>query len=119
MNFRQWILGVAAAGLAFGAAGAQAAPMFRTGVDAPAAVQNVQFYYEEYYYEPPPAYYGPPRRYYRPAPPPPAYYPPPPAYHPSPAYGGFYDKETTKAYRKAQKEIHKERVRAWNRANGY
>jgi len=116
MNFGQWVLGAVAGGLALGAVGAQAAPMPRTAMDAPASVHKVQFVYEEYYYDPPPPrYYAPPPpRYYRPAPPPPAFYPPPPG----PAYG-FYDKDTTKAYRRAEKEIFKERARAWNRANGY
>ena len=120
MSLSKWVL---AAGLILGAAGAQAAPLPYVAVDAPPSAQKVQFYFgwddppppRTYYYDPPPP------RYYRP--PPPRYYGPPPrrAYNPPapPEAYGFYDKETTKAYRRAQKDVYKERVRAWNRANGY
>ncbi|NIX77136.1 hypothetical protein [Microvirga terricola] len=130
MTFGKWVLGAVAGGLALGAVSAQAAPLPFVAVDAPASVQNVQFYfYAEdpppppvvYYDPPPPRYYAPPPRYYRPAPPPP----------PTPFYGreygppryGYYNKEAAKNYvkdyRRAEKEIYKERVRAWNKANGF
>jgi hypothetical protein len=120
MNIGRWVLGAVAGGLALGAVGAQAAPMPVTTAEIPASAQTVQFYYSEQ----PPAYYGPPRRHYGPPrerwerrpPPAAAYYPPRHGY-------GFYDREAAKDYvkdyRRAQKEIHKDRVRAWNRANGY
>lgn len=125
MTFGKWVLGAVAGGLALGAVGAQAAPLPVVAVDAPASVQNVQFYFYAddpppvvYYDPPPPRYYAPPPRYYRPA--------PPPVYgggHYGPPRYGYYDKEAAKDYvkdyRRTQKEIHKERVRAWNRANGY
>lgn len=121
MDFRKWVLGAVAAGLALGAAGAQAAPVPVTHAEAPASVQTVQFFYYDdppppVYYDPPPRrYYGPPPGYYRPPPPPRTYYGPP-------RYG-YWDKEAAKDYvkdyRRTQKEIYKERVRAWNRANGY
>ncbi|MBF9232327.1 hypothetical protein [Microvirga alba] len=125
MTFGRWVLGAVVGGLALGAVSAQAAPLPLVAVDAPASAQTVQFFYYDdpppvVYYEPAPpprAYYGRPRYY--PVPPPPAA----PGYgHRAPGYG-FYDKEAAKEYmkdyRKAEKDIHKERVRAWNRANGY
>ena len=98
------------------------------GAAMAAPVQTVQYWgYDEddYYVAPPPR-----RRYYRP---PPAYgydyNPGRPAYGvPSygyPSYGsrGYYNREAAKEYakdyRRAQKEIFKERVRGWNRAHGF
>jgi hypothetical protein len=86
--------------------------------DAPAVVQQVQFYYDgPDYYDPPPRqrYYGPPPGYRRP-PPPPGYYGPPPRH-------GYYNREAAKEYMKdykrAQKEITKDQIRSWNRRNGF
>lgn len=144
MNFGQWVLGAVAGALALGALGAQAAPIPRSPVDASASVHNVQFYY--YYDEaPPPVYYAPPPHRYYDGPRPRPYYEPRPAYEPPRTYGrpmspGYavptlpdrkgrqgqmviYDKEEAKdyikSYRQNQKEIYKEKQRAWNRANGF
>ncbi|WP_230531111.1 hypothetical protein [Microvirga roseola] len=137
MKLAQWVLGAVAGGMALGAVSAQAAPIPFVETDAPASVQNVQFYYSYdppppppvyYYGPPPPRYYGPPPRYY--GPPPPRFAPRPPGYAvPVPGRGGrertgvIYDKEAAKdymkEYRRNQKEIFKEKQRAWNRANGY
>jgi hypothetical protein len=127
MTFGRWVLGAVTGGIAFGAVGAQAAPMPVMTAEAASSVQAVQFYY---YDDPPPVYYDPPpRRSYYDPPPPPYYGPPPrrwghrPAPPPPGPYGGFWNREAAKDYvkdyRRAQKDIHKERVRAWNRANGY
>lgn len=93
-----------------------------------------RYYYDDppprRYYDPPPrAYYeGPrrdwdqPRRYARP--PGPGYtVPTVPGRSGRPGEAVIYDKEAAKDYmkdyRRAQKEIYKEKSRAWNRANGY
>lgn len=131
MTFGRWVLGAVAGGLALGAVGAQAAPMPVVTAEAMSSVQTVQFYY---YDDPPPVVYDAPRRYYYDDAPPRRYYgpprerwehrPPPPRadYRPGPN-GGFWNKDAAKDavkdYRRAQKEIYKERSRAWNRANGY
>jgi len=119
------ISGLAALGLACVATAGQAAPLGQFGtverLGAP-SVQSVQYYYDPYDddYVPPPVY-RPPYRVYRA---PPAYgygYAPRPVYR-APAYG-FYDREDAKdyvkGYRRAQKEIFKDRVRVWNRTHGY
>jgi hypothetical protein len=130
MTSCKWVLGVVAGGLALGAVGARAAPMPVAKAEVSAPVQTVQFFDDD-----PPVVYDAPRRYYYDDPPPRRYYGPPrerwerwerrpprAEYRPGP-YGGFWDKEAAKDavkdYRRTQKEIHKERVRAWNRANGY
>jgi hypothetical protein len=129
MTFGRWVLGAVAGGLVLGAVGAQAAPMPVMTSEAPASVQTVQFYYDNpppvVYYDPPPRrYYGPPReRYYGPPREHWEHRAPRSAYNRPGPYGGFWDKEDgkdyVKDYRRAQKDIYKERVRAWNRANGY
>jgi hypothetical protein len=112
MTSCRWVLGVVAGGLALGAVGARAAPMPVAKVEVSAPVQTVQFFDDD---PPPRRYYGPPRERWERR-------PPRAEYRPGP-YGGFWDKEAAKDavkdYRRTQKEIHKERVRAWNRANGY
>jgi hypothetical protein len=141
----RWVLGAAVAGLALGIAGAGAAPMPLAAPDAPASVQNVQFFYYDnppppppVYYDPPPAtryYYDRPRyfddrpRYDRPSPR--TYYAPRSPGYAVPTLSGrgrqgsavIYDKDVAKDYmrnyRQTQKEIYKEKARAWNRANGY
>jgi hypothetical protein len=140
----RWVLGAVAAGLALGVAGAKAAPMPVATLDAPASVQEVQFFYHDNSPPPPPVYYEPPPppryyydrpRYYDERPryerPPRAYYAPRspgyavPTLSPRGRQGSavIYDKEAAKDYmrnyRQTQKEIYKERSRAWNRANGY
>ncbi|QFU16240.1 hypothetical protein [Microvirga thermotolerans] len=108
----RWTLGAIAGALALGAAGAKAAPLPVGPVEAPATLRQVQFFYDgpDYDDPPPPRYYGPPPRYYRPPPPP-------------PGYGYYYDREAAKEYmkdyRRAQKEIAKDQIRAWNRRNGF
>jgi hypothetical protein len=84
-------------------------------VEATPAVEPVQYYYyDDYDYAPPPPRY----RVYR-EPPPYRYYAPPPRYYGPPP--GFVErrKEAIKDYRRAQKEVFKDRVRAWNRAHGF
>jgi len=137
MTCARWFLGAVAAGLALGTAGAGAAPMPYVALDAPAPVQPVQFYYYGSPPPPPPVYYEPPRRryyddrprYYRPAPR--AYYGPQPQGYRVPTlspggrqgYTVIYDRDAAKDamrdYRQTQKELYKERQRAWNRAHGY
>jgi hypothetical protein len=120
--------GAAALGFAMVATAGQAAPV-RLGASAAtsaaAPVQTVQFYYEsydDYDYVVPAPVYRPSYRVYR-APPAYDYYAPRPVYRtPVPAYG-YYDREDAKdyvkGYRRAQKEIFKDRVRAWNRTHGF
>lgn len=105
----------AGAVLAFSATAALAAPFPVVTIDAVRApVEPVQYYYP----------YGP---YYAPPPPPPVYYGRPrraPVYgYPAPGPYRYYDKEAAKDYvksqREMQKEILKDRTRAWNRAHGF
>ncbi len=133
MTFGRWALGAVAGGLALGAVGAQAAPMPLVTSEAPSSVQTVQFYYygdpPPVFYDPPPVFYSPPpRRYYGPprerhwerGPPPRVQYAPPRAEYAQPrGRHGFRDREAPNDYRRAQREMHKDRVRTWNRANGY
>ena len=137
----RWVLGAAVAGLALGVAGAKAVPL--AALDAPASVQNVQFFYYDdppppppvYYYEPRPRYSYDRPRYYDDRPrydrPPRTYYAPRSPGYAVPTLSGrgrqgstvIYDKDAAKDYmrnyRQTQKEIYKEKSRAWNRANGY
>ncbi|MGO4571496.1 hypothetical protein [Microvirga sp. 2TAF3] len=120
MNFGRWVFGAVVGAFGLGAVGVQAAPLPVVTADAPASLQQVQFYYYDeppvYYDPPPPRYYAPPPRYHRPPPPPTAYYPPP-------RRGYYYDKEAAKDYvkdyRRAQKEVTKEQIRSWNQRNGF
>jgi hypothetical protein len=122
---KKTVFGVAALGLACAATASQAAPVRFGGsaeVFGPAPARTVQYYYDPGYdddYAPPPVY-RPPYRVYR-APSYGYYYAPRPVYR-APAYG-FYDREDAKdyvkGYRRAQKEIFKERARAWNRTHGF
>ena len=141
MKCSRWLLG-ALAGLILGAAGAEAAPMPLVPLNGMAPVQKVQFFFFDdppppVYYDPPPPprYYYERPRYYDERPrygrPPRAYYAPPSPGYTVPTMSSrgrqgsavIYDKEAAKdymrSYRQTQKEIHKERSRAWNRANGY
>lgn len=117
MMWARLAAGMFAAGIVGGAATAQAAPLPPV-IDAfpGSAVESVQYYYydDDYDYAPPP----PRRRVYR-QPPAYGYYPPPPRYYGPPP--GFVErrKEAIKDYRRAEKEIFKERVRAWNRTHGF
>jgi hypothetical protein len=116
--------GAAALGFALMASAGQAAPVrIGSAVESLASnpVQAVQFYYDSDHYD----YYAP-RPVYRPhyrvyRAPSPEYYAPVPVYR-EPRYG-FYDREDAKdyvkGYRRAQKEIFKDRVRGWNRAHGF
>ncbi len=135
MNVARWVLGAVAAGLAFGAVEAKAAPMLsRAAVEAPSPVQSVQFYYD--YDEPPPVYDDPPppRYYYPPprrfeGPPPPRYYGPPRGYRPPPppqasgprrGYRGQTDEWANRAPRREPGEdAPRERRRPWSQVNGY
>ena len=122
---KMMVSGLAAFGIAFLATAAQAAPFGHGGAVerlGAAPVQSVQFYDDPYDgdYAPPPVY-RPRYRAYR-APPSDGYfYQPRPVYR-APAYG-FYDREDAKdyvkSYRRAQKDILKDRARAWNRSHGY
>lgn len=122
MMFGRWVprgtLGAIAGVLGLGALNVQAAPVPVGSADAPAFVQQAQFYYDgpDYYDPPPRRYYGPPPGYRRPPPPPPGYYAPPPRY-------GYHNREAAKEYMKdykrAQKEIAKDQIRSWNRRNGF
>ena len=120
MMLKTLMTGAAALGLALVATAGQAAPI-RAGaaLDGLTSVQTVQFLYddEDDYYVPPPVY-RPRYRVYR-EPPAYGYYAPRPVYR---GYG-FYDrddaKDYVKGYRRAQKEMFKERVRAWNRTHGF
>ena len=111
----------AAAALTLVVTAAEAAPI-RAGASLETvrsqSAQTVHFFYyeEDDDYAPPPVYRRPHRVY-----PAPAYghYPPRPV---EPHYG-FYDREDAKdyvkGYRRAQKEMFKDRVRAWNRTQGF
>jgi len=88
---------------------------------AAAPVGTVQFFNDsddDDYYAPPPVYRPRYRGYRTPSY---GHYAPRPVYR-APAYG-FYDREDAKdyvkGYRRAQKEILKDRVRGWNRAHGF
>jgi hypothetical protein len=120
MTWARLAAGLLAAGIAGAAATAQAAPLASFAdvvVDTAAPVQTVQYYYYDDYdwdYAPPPPRY----RVYR-QPPTYGYYPPQPRYY-SPAPGYVERRrEAVQDYRRAQKEIFKDRVRAWNRAHGF
>jgi hypothetical protein len=134
---KTWITGVSALTVAIVATPVGAAPIRSgTAVDALISqVETVQFFenYDEDYDQAPVyrprerLYRGPPvQEYYarRPvyrAPPVQEYYARRPVYRAPNQY--FYDKEAAKdyvkGYRRAQKEIFKEQLRGWNRANGY
>jgi hypothetical protein len=112
-----WAPWAAGAALTLAATVATAAPLPVVPVDATAPrtlVGPVQYYYGHPY-----------RPYYAPPPPPPVYYYGRPRR--APVYGyppyGYYNKEAAKnyvkGYRQGQKEILKDRARAWNRANGF
>jgi hypothetical protein len=119
--------GLVLAGAISGAGCVQATPLSPIPrFDGPvASAERVQYYYEDDEYDfvaPPP----PPRyRVYRERP---AY-----GYYDSPPRRGYYNppprriyrdyaedrKEAVKDYRRAQKEVFKERVRTWNRTHGF
>ncbi|MCB8819759.1 hypothetical protein [Microvirga rosea] len=113
----RWTLGAVAGALCLGAVNAQAAPFSAGAANAPAMVHKAQFFDDgpDYYDPPPRRYYGPPPGYRRPPPPPPGYYPPPGR--------GYYNREAAKEYmkdyRRAQKDMTKDQIRAWNRRNGF
>lgn len=137
MNRRSCVLAIAMAGLWLG--GAQAAP-FPGGSsfgekgfgESNPAFERIQFldFFDDDPPPPPPGYYydPPPPGYWRPPHPHPYYPPPlPPGYRPQgyrplppPAYVGKEAmKDYVKARRQGQKEILKDQVRGWNRANGF
>ncbi|HEY8383636.1 MAG TPA: hypothetical protein VIL09_15925 [Microvirga sp.] len=109
------------AGFGLGAAGAQAQAV-RVDLTVGAPVYNVQFWDDEYEEEYAPVY-RPRYRVYRERPV--EYYQPGPVYRQPSPYGrpSYYNKEAAKDYvkdyRRSQKEIVKERARAWNRQNGF
>jgi len=133
MKWGKWIVGAAVSGLWLG--GAQAAPLPVAKAllgEGASGIERVQFFFDDdppppprgYYGRPDPDYYDPPPRrgYY---PPPRGYRPmPPDAYRPRPpAYGYYGGKQEMKEYvkdrRQVQKEIQKDRVRTWNKMNGF
>jgi hypothetical protein len=118
MTWARLAAGLLAAGFISGAT-AQAAPLpsvIEAFPGASASVETVQYYYyDDYEYAPAPPRY----RVYR-QPPAYGYYGPPQRYYGPPSRGYVErQKEAVKDYRRAQKEIFKERVRGWNRTHGF
>jgi hypothetical protein len=125
MVFKIW-MGALALGAGLAAGSASAAPWPPLPAQPSDGVHAIQYWdYQDPRYAPRPRYRQPPA-YVPPAYVPPAYVPP---YRDRPAYayerprGYFYDREDAKEYyrdyRRAQKDMQKDRIRAWNRANGF